>query len=75
LEGYLAGDVVSKALRSVDAITAQHYGRIRNDLRAIGRPVPENDLWIAAIARQHGLTLVTRDQHFQHIVGLSLEMW
>lgn len=39
-----------------DASTARHYGRIKNDLRAKGHPIPENDIWIAAIAAQHGLT-------------------
>jgi tRNA(fMet)-specific endonuclease VapC len=41
---------------SCDAATAQQYGRIKNDLRAKGLPIPENDIWIAAIAAQHGLT-------------------
>jgi tRNA(fMet)-specific endonuclease VapC len=44
-------------------------------LRTIGRPIPENDLWIAALALQHHLTLATRDQHFQHVARLSLEAW
>jgi len=53
-----------------DTQTARHYGQIKNMLRAKGRPIPENDLWIAAIARQHTLTLVTRDKHFGEIDGL-----
>src|SRR5262249_15836295 len=60
---------------SVDTLTAHQYAQIRNAHRLIGRPIPENDIWIAAIAIQHNLTLVTRDQHFQHVAGLSIEAW
>ena len=58
-----------------DAETARWYGRISNQLRLKGRPIPQNDKWIAAIAQQHGLTLLTRDEHFKHINGLSAETW
>jgi tRNA(fMet)-specific endonuclease VapC len=55
-----------------DANTARHYAAIRDKLRLKGRPIPENDMWIAASARQHDLTLVTRDAHFREIEGLSV---
>jgi tRNA(fMet)-specific endonuclease VapC len=58
-----------------DAATAQQYGRIKNDLRAKGRPIPENDIWIAAIAAQHGLTAVSRDDHFADVSDLPIEVW
>jgi tRNA(fMet)-specific endonuclease VapC len=58
-----------------DTNTARRYGQIKNVLRAKGRPVPENDLWIAAVARQHDLILVTRDKHFNEIEGLSIACW
>ena len=58
-----------------DAATAQHYGRIKNDLRTKGRPIPENDIWIAAVAAQHSLTVVSRDDHFGAVAGLSLDVW
>jgi tRNA(fMet)-specific endonuclease VapC len=58
-----------------DAVTAQHYGRIRATLRSKGRPIPDNDIWIASLARQFGPTLVTRDDHFQEVEGLSVEPW
>lgn len=59
----------------VELTTAEHYGQIKNDLKTKGRPLPENDVWIAAIARQHSLTVVTRDQHFKEINGLLLDEW
>jgi tRNA(fMet)-specific endonuclease VapC len=55
--------------------TARRYGGIKNFLRQKGRPLPENDLWIAAIAMQHTLVLVTRDEHFRDIAGLTIEAW
>ena len=55
--------------------TARQYGRIKNALRAKGRPIPDNDIWIAAQALQHQLTLVARDDHFQEIDAISLERW
>jgi tRNA(fMet)-specific endonuclease VapC len=58
-----------------DAATAQLYGNIRDGLRSKGRPIPENDIWIAAVALQHGLPLATRDDHFKEVDGLRVENW
>jgi tRNA(fMet)-specific endonuclease VapC len=60
---------------SCDAVTAQVYGEIKDKLRSKGRPIPENDIWIAAAAFQHSLPLVTRDEHFKQIDGLLIEQW
>lgn len=59
----------------IDAKTAQEYGRIKAELRTRGKPIPENDIWIASIAAQHGLVLITRDQHFLHVQALTTETW
>ena len=55
--------------------TARQYGEIKHALQAQGRPLPENDIWIAAIARQYGLTVVSQDEHFNQIDGLVVEKW
>ncbi len=55
--------------------TARHYGEIKNALREKGRPIPENDIWIAAITLQHDLTVATRDTHFNEIPNLKVAMW
>lgn len=55
--------------------TAKQYGIIKKQLKEKGKPIPENDIWIAAIAMQYQLTLVSRDNHFSYIDGLSLIMW
>ena len=58
-----------------DTVAAQYYGVIKDHLRTKGRPIPENDIWIAATARQYQLTLVTRDEHFQAVEGLVVDQW
>jgi len=55
--------------------TPLHYGSVRLALRRIGRPIPANDVWIAAQALEHGATLITRDAHFRHVDGLSVMTW
>jgi tRNA(fMet)-specific endonuclease VapC len=55
--------------------TARHYGEVKKRLQEQGRPIPENDIWIAAAALQHGLTVVTGDPHFKHVEGLLVESW
>ena len=58
-----------------DVETAQHFGLIRSNLRKKGRPIPENDIWIAAVVLQHNLTLTTRDAHFSSVDNLVVEAW
>lgn len=60
---------------SSDTDTARRYGEVKNALRVKGRPIPENDVWIAAIALQYDLTLVSRDMHFGEIEGLKTVAW
>ncbi len=55
--------------------TARHYAEIGRLLETLGQRIPQNDQWIAAVARQHGLTLVHRDRHFAQIPGISQELW
>jgi predicted nucleic acid-binding protein len=53
-----------------DRETAEHYARLFVQLKRAGTPVPDNDLWIAALALQHDLLLITRDRHFKNIPQL-----
>ncbi len=75
----LADFIASPRVRqlSVDAETAEHYAALFANQRRKGRPVPTNDLWIAAVALQHGLALFSLDAHFKEmenlIVGSLLE--
>lgn len=58
-----------------DLETAQWYGIIKDRLRRNGTLIPDNDIWIAAIAMQHDLILVTRDSHFNEVESLQVERW
>lgn len=55
--------------------TALHYSALRQELRKAGTPLPANDVWIAAIARQHHLPILTRDEHFDSVAGIIRLSW
>lgn len=59
----------------VDGTTARIYGQMKHLQQAKGFTTPDNDLWIAAVAIQHNLTLAARDRHFTRIDKLLLELW
>jgi tRNA(fMet)-specific endonuclease VapC len=63
------------AILGCDAETARIYGEIKYNLSVKGHPIPENDIWIAAIAVQHELVLISRDAHFAAVDNLSIEAW
>jgi tRNA(fMet)-specific endonuclease VapC len=58
-----------------DRETAGWYAAIRQQLKRKGRPIPENDLWIAALARQDSLEIVSRDPHFDAVDGVRRIGW
>lgn len=58
-----------------DTETSRYYGKIKNAIQTKGHPIPENDIWIAAIAIQHNLILISRDKHFEIVENLRLERW
>ena len=62
----------SAIVLTVTSETSRVYADIRHELRVAGQPIPENDLWIAALARQHGLPILTNDAHFDQVEGLRL---
>ena len=64
------------AVVPIDESTAERYALLVNDLRRRGKPIPSNDLWIAASAAQQGLRLLTLDAHYlvvEHVVVEHLE--
>lgn len=67
-------DFVSRCqILEVQLQTTDVYARLRMGLRKVGRPIPENDLWIAAICVEHGLRLASADGHFDDVRELSVE--
>jgi len=71
IERFAAGRVVL----SCDLHVARNYGRLKHNLGEKGRPIPENDIWIAATALCHGLSVATRDRHFREIDDLRVDFW
>jgi tRNA(fMet)-specific endonuclease VapC len=57
---------------ATDGITAENYGKVKAALLKKGKPIPENDIWIAATAVQYQLPLYTKDGHFNEVEGLIL---
>lgn len=74
-EEWLTECLLSCRVLSVNPETAARYAEIRGELKRKGRPIPANDLWIAALARQHALPLLSRDQHFDLVPGLKRLEW
>lgn len=64
-------DHAAVEILSVDADVAHIYGEIFADLRSKGRPLPTNDIWIAAAAARAGATVLTFDEHFREIARVG----
>jgi len=67
-------------LKKVDLLqpnvqTLAHYAAIRRELKTAGTPIPANDVWIAALVRQHGMPVVSRDRHFDLVDGIERVDW
>ena len=62
-------------LLDFDRLAAEEYGRVRAELKAKGRPIPGTDAQIAAVARLHGLTVLTADRHFRFVDRLTTANW
>jgi tRNA(fMet)-specific endonuclease VapC len=62
-------------LLNFDQSAAEESGRMKAELKAKGRPIPSTDAQIAAVARLHGLTVLTADQHFGYVDRLKAENW
>jgi tRNA(fMet)-specific endonuclease VapC len=58
-----------------DHVTGKFYGQIKKELKDKGKPIPENDIWIIALAIQHKLKVVSRDIHFENVANLDLVKW
>ena len=71
LQRFLAKATVSVLLPG--RATAEYYARIFVQLKRAGTPIPDNDLWIAALALEHDLTLITRYRHSERIAQLPRE--
>lgn len=71
LDGLIADCVVLE----INEQTTLHYAAIGVELRQAGKPIPTNDLWIAALCREHDLPLLSRDRHFDAVSGIQRIDW
>ena len=69
LEDFLATPRVSVV--EIGTATAEHYGQILASMLAKGRPIPTNDVWIAAHAMETGAELISADRHFEQVDGIA----
>jgi predicted nucleic acid-binding protein len=74
-EAWLNDWVGAVEVLDIDNETTHSYAAIGLELKSKGKPIPLNDLWIAALCRQHSLPLLSRDRHFDSVSGLQRLDW
>jgi len=74
-EGWIHHTLGVSQILDVGADTAAKYAEVRSELKRSGKPIPSNDMWIAALCRQHSLPLLSRDRHFESVSGLRRIGW
>jgi tRNA(fMet)-specific endonuclease VapC len=67
--------VAAVTVLACEKATAMLYGQLKAELTAAGALIPDNDIWIAALARQWDLMLISRDRHFGHVSGVKWKVW
>ena len=70
-EDWLARYLPLTEIATVTSATADAYADIRLELKRLGTPIPPNDTWIAALARQHALPVLSNDRHFDVVSGVQ----
>lgn len=74
-ESWLTGLIEDCAVLDVNEPTTHRYAEITLELKRKGTPIPTNDIWIAALCRQHALPLLSRDRHFDLVEGNKRIGW
>jgi tRNA(fMet)-specific endonuclease VapC len=67
--------IVASRVLNIDESTTHTYADIALELQQIGKPIPTNDIWIAALCRQHCLPLLSRDHHFDRVARIPRIEW
>ena len=67
--------ILASRVLVIDEFTTRSYAEISLELRKMGKPIPTNDIWIAALCRQHELPLLSRDRHFDTVRGIRRIEW
>jgi predicted nucleic acid-binding protein len=74
-ERWLEGLLRDCMVLDINEPTTHYYAEINVELKRLGKPIPTNDLWIAALCRQHALPLLSRDRHFDAVAGTKRIDW
>ena len=74
-EQWLSEYLTKFRVLDIEQGTTLPYSTIRTELKSKGKPIPANDVWIAALCLQHGLPLLSRDRHFDFVTGLRRLDW
>ncbi len=74
-ESWLADLLNDCMVLDITEPTTKYYAEIVLELKRKGKPIPTNDLWIAALCRQHSLPLLSRDRHFDWVAGNKRIGW
>jgi len=74
-ERWLEDHLPDFEILTVTEATTVTYARLRVSLKRLGRPIPANDAWIAALALQHRLPVMSRDEHFDAVPDLRRQTW
>lgn len=75
IEPALDGLQAASDVLPIDTDTVQPYAKLCDQLKRAGTPIPSNDIWIAALAVQHGLPVVSQDKHFDLVPGIRRLTW
>ena len=74
-ERWLEQMIAASRVLDINEETTIHYADIRGELKRAGAPIPSNDVWIAALCRQHASPIMSLDQHFDLVEGLQRLAW
>jgi tRNA(fMet)-specific endonuclease VapC len=74
-EQWLTESIRNYRVLDVDEETAISYATLRSELKRAGAPIPSNDVWIAALCRQHSFSLLSRDRRFDLVGGIERIDW
>lgn len=74
-EQWLTASIPNFRILDVDEETARSYATLRSELKRAGTPIPSNDVWIAALCRQHSFPLLSRDRHFDLVGEIARIDW
>jgi tRNA(fMet)-specific endonuclease VapC len=74
-ERWLADVLATCSIMDITEATSAHYAALRLELRRAGTPIPTNDVWIAALCRQHGLAVLSQDRHFDLVKRIKRLGW